>query len=290
VSRIALGTVQFGMTYGIANQFGQVSRHEARLILAYAANCKVSVIDTAIAYGNSEACLGAIGVKNFKIVTKLPPLPASINTADVRNWVHSQVTASLSRLGVTTLYGLLLHKPDQLLGSIGVPLVEALLELKAQGLIAKLGVSIYAPEELATLEHAFPLELIQAPFNPFDRRLLKTGWLGRLKERGIEVHTRSTFLQGLLLLPMEFLLSEFDQWTDLWQAWHHWLAKNNLSALQACLAFALSHSEIERVVVGADNVDQLRQIISAVSIENDLRFPDFSCDDLNLIDPSRWNK
>lgn len=290
MNRLALGTVQFGLPYGIANQSGQVSKAEACLMLACAATCGISVIDTAIAYGESEACLGTIGVKGFKIVTKLPSVPDGIDIADVRNWVHGQVKASLRRLGVATLYGLLLHRPSQLLGRYGGVLAGALLELKEQGSIDKLGVSVYAPEELETLDHIFQFELVQAPFNLLDRRLLTSGWLGRLKERGIEVHTRSTFLQGLLLMPISTIPSGFDQWIDLLRHWHQWLAQHDISALQACLAFTLLHQEIDQVVVGADSVDHLKQIVAAASREMVLELPDITCEDLNLIDPSRWKK
>jgi aryl-alcohol dehydrogenase-like predicted oxidoreductase len=290
VSRIGLGTVQFGLPYGIANQSGQVSRTEAGLMIAYAASCGISVIDTAIAYGESEACLGTIGVRGFKVVTKLPSVPDDIDVADVPNWVCGQVTASLRRLGVATLYGLLLHKPSQLLGRFGTPIAGALVELKAKGLIDKLGISIYAPEELEVLDRIFQIELVQAPFNLLDRRLLTSGWLGRLKRSGIEVHTRSAFLQGLLLMPKSSIPSEFSHWSDLWQTWHRWLALHDISALRACLTFVLSYPEIDHVVVGADNVDHLRKIIASVSIDNALELPDLTCEDLNLIDPSRWNR
>jgi aryl-alcohol dehydrogenase-like predicted oxidoreductase len=290
MNRLALGTVQLGLPYGIANQAGQVSRSEAGLMLAYAESCGISIIDTAIAYGDSETCLGAIGVKGFKVVTKLPSAPNDIDIANVRNWVHNQVTASLRRLDVTKLYGLLLHKPGQLLGRFGAPLAGALLELKAQGLIDKLGVSIYAPEELEAIDHIFQIELVQAPFNLLDRRLLTSGWLGHLKERDIEVHTRSAFLQGLLLMPMASIPSGFEQWAELLQTWHQWLAKNDISALQACLSFSLSHPEINRVVVGADSVVHLKQIIAAVSRDIELELPNLNCEDLNLIDPSYWEK
>jgi len=288
VNRLALGTVQFGLPYGIANQVGQVSRSEAGSMIAHAESSGISVIDTAIAYGESEACLGAIGVKGFKVITKLPSVPNDIDITDVRNWVRDQVTASLSRLGVVTLYGLLLHKPSQLLGRFAEPLTEVLLELREQGMIDKLGVSIYAPEELEALDHIFQMELVQAPFNLLDRRLLTSGWLRRLKERGIEVHTRSAFLQGLLLMPMASIPSRFDRWADLLQTWHQWLAQHDISALQACLSFTLSHKEINQVVVGADSTVHLKQIIAAVSRDINLELPDLICEDLNLIDPISW--
>lgn len=290
MNRIALGTVQFGLPYGIANQTGQVTREEAGLMLDYAASCGITILDTAIAYGESEACLGAVGVKNFKVISKLPSLPDNILAEDVRGWVQNQVSASLSRLDVPALYGLLLHNSSQLTGRFAAPLAAALLELKSQGLVDKLGVSIYAPQELEVIDKVLPYDLIQAPFNLLDRRLLHSGWLRHLKERGVEVHTRSTYLQGLLLMPSGAIPNAFSQWAGLLHRWHQWLAQHDLSALQACLAFTLSHSEIDQVVVGADSLKHLEQILTAAPSEIGSELPDLTCDDLNLIDPSRWKK
>jgi aryl-alcohol dehydrogenase-like predicted oxidoreductase len=109
-----------------------------------------------------------------------------------------------------------------------------------------------------------------------------------MKDRGIEVHTRSAFLQGLLLIPQALIPAKFTQWSVLWDRWHDWLSRHDASPVQACLAFVLAFPEIDRVVVGADGVGQLKQIISAANgaLQNDL--PDLSCDAEDLINPSRW--
>lgn len=290
MSRLALGTAQFGIPYGIANKVGQISNEEAESMLKYAACHGISVIDTAVSYGQSEASLGVIGVRNFKIITKLPPIPNNTNINDVRSWVHGQFSASLRRLRVTKLYGLLLHKPDQLFGHFSVPLIAALQELKEQGLVIKLGVSVYAPEELDCIDSIFEVELVQAPFNLIDRRIYTSGWLKRLQERNVEVHTRSVFLQGLLLMSEDSIPSGFYRWKNLLQIWYKWLDEHNITALQACLTFVLSQSKIDQVVVGADSLKQLQQIIDVTSEKINLELPDLNCDDLNLIDPSRWDK
>src|SRR5581483_2256099 len=106
----------------------------------------------------------------------------------------------LLRLDVKTLYGLLLHRPQQLLGAEGPTLYQALQGLKKGGQVQKIGVSVYAPSELELLNLRYRFDLVQAPFNLVDRRLHTTGWLQRLKEDGVEIHTRSAFLQGLLLM------------------------------------------------------------------------------------------
>lgn len=284
--RLALGTVQFGLPYGIANQEGQVTRSVAKTMLQYAAANGIDTLDTAIAYGESETCLGEVGTKDFKLVTKLPAVPDACN--DITGWINGQVSASLGRLGVGSVYGLLLHRSEQLLGSDGKVIFQALQNLKETGLVQNTGVSIYAPGELDALTHRYRFDLVQAPFNLVDRRLLHSGWLQRLKQEGIEIHTRSAFLQGLLLMPRSAIPSKFMPWAELWDNWHNWLACHSVSAVQACLAYPLSFPEIERVVIGADSKNQLEQIIGAAHGIAPDDLPDLRCDDENLINPANW--
>lgn len=284
--RLALGTVQFGLPYGIANQDGQVTRPVAKAMLQLAAANGIDTLDTAIAYGESETCLGEVGTQGFKLVTKLSAVPDGC--ADVTGWVKEQVAASLSRLGVNAVYGLLLHRPQQLLESGGEAIYQVLQELKKTGQVQKVGVSIYAPGELEALIPRYRLDLVQAPFNLVDRRLHTSGWLQRLKNNGVEIHTRSAFLQGLLLMPQSTIPAKFAAWADLWGKWHDWLAHHTASAVQACLAFPLSFPEIDRVVVGADSVSQLKQIISAATSIAPVDLPDLHCDAEDLINPARW--
>ena len=288
MSRLALGTAQFGLPYGIANQDGQVTREAAKAMLRLAAANGIDTLDTAIAYGESEACLGEMGTRGFRLVTKLPAVPD--DCADVSGWVQGQAAASLSRLGLSAVYGLLLHRPEQLLGPRGKELYQALLNLKEAALVRKVGVSIYAPNELPAITGQYSVDLIQAPFNLVDRRLQKSGWLQRLSDAGVEIHTRSVFLQGLLLIPQAAIPAQFTRWSDLWAKWHRWLARHEVSAIQACLAFPLAFQEVDRVVVGADSVGQLQQIIGVATnaLHDDL--PDLSCDDINLINPARWSQ
>jgi aryl-alcohol dehydrogenase-like predicted oxidoreductase len=287
LNRIALGTVQFGLSYGIANQAGQVTRPEAKDMLQLALANDIDMLDTAIAYGDSEICLGEAGTQGLKVVTKLPTMPN--DCADVSAWVQQQVSASLSRLGVATIYGLLIHRSEQLLGPYGDELFQALQALKDNGQVQKVGVSIYSPNELVTLTQHYYFDLVQAPFNLVDRRLYSSGWMQRLKDDNVEVHTRSVFLQGLLLMAQVDIPSKFAQWGDLWKTWHRWLADNDVSAVQACLAFPLSLPEIDRVLVGADSLTQLEQIVSASNSQTISKLPDLECEDESLINPANWS-
>lgn len=287
-SRLALGTVQFGMPYGIANETGQVTRHAAKAMLQMASGAGIDILDTAITYGESETCLGQVGVQNFKLVTKLPAVPDTCT--DVSAWVQEQFNASLARLGVKDLYCLVLHRPQQLLEVGGDEIYESLQLLKTTGMVQKVGVSIYAPTELEALTSQYRLDLIQAPFNLVDRRLHTDGWLKRLKYEGIEIHTRSTFLQGLLLMPYESIPKKFSQWLELWKKWRSWLLRHNITAIEASLAYPLSFPEIDRVVVGADSLCQLKGIISAADMDVVENLPDLQCKAEDLINPARWSQ
>lgn len=286
--RLALGTAQFGMHYGVANQDGQVTRSAARAMLNLAKAYSIDTLDTAIAYGESELCLGESGVQGFKVVTKLPAVPD--RCTDINSWVKDQVAASLSRLGLEEVYGLLLHHPRQLLETSGSVLYKAIQDLKGAGLVKKMGISIYSPSELDALIPRYRFDLVQAPFNLVDRRLYISGWLRRLKDFEIEIHTRSAFLQGLLLIPRSALPDKFEPWAGLWDKWNEWLLRQNVSAARASLAFPLSFTEIDRVVVGADSVSHLEQIISAANnvVQTDL--PDLCCNEEDLINPARWTQ
>ncbi len=288
MNRLALGTVQFGLPYGIANQAGQIARSEAKAMLQVALANSIDTLDTAIAYGDSETCLGELSTQGFNVVTKLPALPDSC--ADVRSWVQQQVNASLSRLGVTQVYGLLLHRSEQLLGPKGAALYQALQILKNNNQVQKVGVSIYSPTELDALIPHYQFDLVQAPFNLVDQGLCRTGWMQRLKDDDVEIHTRSAFLQGLLLMAEGDMPAKFSPWGELWQTWHRWLADHDISSVRACLAFSLSFPEVDRVVVGADSVSQLAQIVSAANKLLEADLPDLQCDDENLINPAKWNQ
>jgi aryl-alcohol dehydrogenase-like predicted oxidoreductase len=285
--KLALGTVQFGLHYGISNQSGQVSREDAKGIIALARSSGIDTLDTAIAYGNSEACLGQVGVDGFKVITKLPAMPD--NVADVSNWMYDQIQASLQRLNVKSVYAVLLHRSQQLLGAKGKDLYQMLGQLKAEGTVQKIGVSIYAPSELDSLMNCCPLDLVQAPFNLIDQRLQSSGWLQKLHDTGVEVHARSVFLQGLLLMPSTVIPEKFKHWLPLLNTWHDWLLDNNTSAAQACIGFVQSHPQITKVVVGVESMQQLQQLIQAEKEPPNTGWPNINCSDEHLINPSCWN-
>jgi aryl-alcohol dehydrogenase-like predicted oxidoreductase len=284
--KLALGTAQFGLPYGIANQSGQVRREEVGKILALARESSIDTLDTAIAYGDSEHCLGEMGTQGFKVVTKLPDMPAGVE--NIGAWVNDQVRNSLIRLKVESIYGLLMHRSENLLGAAAEPTLRVVERLKADGVVQKFGVSIYAPHELEAVTESGVIDLVQAPFSIIDRRLVMTGWLQRLHDQGVEVHARSIFLQGLLLMSSKAMPGKFKPWFDLFDHWYAWLQENHVGAAEACLAFVTSQTLIDRVVVGVESRAQLQELIRAGAKASLTRFPELFCEDEKLINPSNW--
>lgn len=286
-SRIALGTVQFGLDYGVANTRGRIDPAEGRQMLDLARARGVDTLDTAIAYGDSEARLGALGVEGFKVVSKVPGVPVS--REHVQTWVVDSVRASLGRLRIGRLYAVLLHRPLELLGQNGDALWRGLEALKSSGAVERIGISVYGPQDLDALAGRCEFDLVQAPLSVCDRRFARSGWLSRLHDRGVEIHVRSAFLQGLLLMRAEERPRRFDRWQAFWNAWDAWLKEATLTPVQACLGFALAQPEVDRVVVGADSRNHLAELLSSVTMDVVPMPPEeLSSEDPELVDPSRW--
>ncbi|ATX76597.1 aldo/keto reductase [Reinekea forsetii] len=285
--RLALGTAQFGMEYGISNVNGKVSQEDGKAILKSATLAGVDTIDTAMAYGDSEQVLGNMGVAAFNVVTKLPEIPEHI--IDIEGWVINSVKDSVCRLRVERLYGLLLHRPDQLFEPKGFKILSALRLLKDSGLVRNVGISVSSPGEFDALFNIYDFDIVQCPFNLVDRRLINSGWLGKLSTAGVEIHIRSSFLQGLLLIPRDSIPSKFKTWNILWDHWDRWLLANKMSPLDACISYVLSFPDITRVVVGVETQPQLAEIIRAASGTSINSYPEISSDVTNLINPANWN-
>jgi len=284
--RLVIGAAQFGLSYGVANKGGKVSEDEVRKILTKARHFGINLLDTAIAYGDSESVLGSVGINQWGVITKLPCIP--LHAVDISYWMQNQIEQSIKRLNLKSVDTVLLHRPEQLLGDRGSEILFALQALKTTKLTKKIGISIYSPLELDHFDVAQNFDVIQAPLNILDRSLIESGWLKKLNLLQIEIHVRSIFLQGLLLMNPEERPSKFSKYSNLWIEWDRWLAENNFSALEGCLAFINSIQGIDGVLVGIESVEQLNQIITAsnLKLKNMPSWPKNI--DPNLINPALW--
>ena len=212
-----------------------------------------------------------------------------IRDRSIANFVISDLNQSLKLLKRNSLYALLVHHGEDLLRPGGEIIFNKLQILKDKGLVSKIGVSAYIDNQLINIIDRFDIDIIQLPMNILDRRLIDNGLLNKIYSKGIEIHTRSIFLQGLLLMDPKKRPKIFDRWSNLWKIWDEWLYDNKLSALQATLIYMISLPEISRVLVGVDNKDQLQNIIKALK-GNIPNIPkELSINDPDLLNPGNWS-
>ena len=278
--KLALGTVQFGLDYGVTNHDGQVAIDEVKYILDYAKDKGIDTLDTASGYGNSEQVLGELGVNNYRIITKTTPLKNGVD--GVIKGFHQ----SLDSLNIGQVDGLLIHNIDDTKDKRFGKLFHKLNELKEEGVIKKIGFSTYTPEQVDFLLENFDFDLIQVPFNVFDTRLVEGGQLKALKKKNIEIHARSVFLQGVLLC-FDSLSDYFSTWNAQFEQYQGLVREKELSLLEYALNFALNTQELDKILVGVDSVNQLTDIVNAFKSDVDLKA--FKIDDINLLNPNLWN-
>jgi aryl-alcohol dehydrogenase-like predicted oxidoreductase len=280
MTALALGTVQFGMSYGIAGRGEAVPSAEVRDILGLAWEAGIRTLDTASAYGDIEKRLGAlIGERDFRVVSKIPAFsPADKRSA--ASFVRNAVATIRARLG-ERLAALLFHRGDDLDGPAGPSMWDAAVEAIGSSPIT-LGVSCYAPAEAAALSRRFPIAVAQIPGNALDQRLFRCP-LDRQ-----EVHLRSVFLQGLLLLPAEEVAVRAPRVAPAIAQWHKWCGEQGTTPLRAALGIAKGLPGVRYCVVGVDRAAHLEEILNAWSTALPLQAPSVATDDIEVIDPRRW--
>lgn len=290
LSRLGLGTVQFGMDYGVTNDKGALQFDEISKIMSAANEEGIKLFDTAPAYGNSESLIGKCAIeKKRRIITKTPLLKQLDEEMDVAETVYSSVMNSIKCLGVKYLDGLLIHDVNDLFSHSAEVLKEVIQDLHEQGHVKKYGVSVYTPEQLDKVMDIWTPQIVQLPYNLFDQRFKVNGHISNLNDRKIEVHLRSIFLQGVLLENMENLPVYFRPLTQKMKDIESFVRDNNLSKLQLCLLSAFSISNAF-VLVGITSYKQLMEIISSIKLLPDTleEIIDCAVHDEKYINPSLW--
>ena len=286
--KLGIGTAQWGMKYGVSNDYGQTSLPEAIGILHLAKEAGIKLVDTAAMYGNAEAVLGKTSLEPFLTVTKTPHfLSNKISKNDAVSLLES-FYKSINALNVTSVYGLLIHDASNIFAPGGEYLVEALKELQQQKKVLKIGFSVYNSLQVERACACFLPDIIQLPINVFDQRLLLDGTIKRLCESGVEIHARSVFLQGLLLMKPISVPTYFIPWIKHIESWHKLCSKSNILPQIAALHWVCSIPEITYALVGIQNVSQLNELIYCSS---DLPIEDFislARTENELLNPSLW--
>jgi len=291
--QLCLGTAQFGLAYGITNAVGQLPEDSVASLLLHAQEAGIPWLDTAQAYGNAESVLGRQlpAAHRFRLISKLSAQPQSeFSARDADAWEEA-FKASCHRLGVCDLDALLLHAPADLAKPGGEHLEAWLLGLRERGVVQRIGVSIYAAEDLDGVNPAL-LDLVQLPLSLYDQRLLQDGTLEWLRARGTAIHARSLYLQGLLLTPA----SKWPRWVSP-EVRAHQQALEALADQGSCrlidlaLGFAREQQHLEAVVLGVCSVQELkalRQAWTAISPWQGSEWRSWALQDPGILDPRRW--
>lgn len=287
--KLALGSVQFGLPYGARKRSAAVSGDEVRRMLAWAWSHDIDLIDTAPAYGNAEAVIAAHRPANaqFEIVTKL----ARISDDNGPSAVLDAVRQSFELNGGRSLWGVLVHHAPDLLGPGGDSLFNGLSRLRDEGVTRRVGVSVYDPETLASVLARFPVEVVQLPLNVLDQRFMQTGSLDDLARRGIEVHVRSIFLQGMLLVEPAKLPAHLQPARRQMERLRRDAAEAGIDPGSALFGYARTCNSVGRVVIGADSVDDLMANVEAFAASDrasKLDFSRYAVTDPSIIDPRAW--
>lgn len=288
INKLGLGTVQWGLPYGIANQDGITSPDTVTALINEARHYGIKVLDTASLYGKSEAVLGANSLEGFKVVTKTPRFSTSYISDLEVNQLNVTFQQSLDLLSCKKIYGLMAHHADNLLAPGGDQILAAMTRLKEKGVVEKIGVSVYDGRQVDALLKKFKPDLIQLPLNVLDQRMLLSGHLERLKNAGVEIHVRSVFLQGLLLMPLSNIPVFFEPIRHLLNRWHTAANTQGLTTNQAALAFVRNIPYVDTVLVGLDNLEQFRSCISDFTMDINFDATGLACDNPVFVNPSLW--
>ncbi|MBC7474842.1 MAG: aldo/keto reductase [Candidatus Sericytochromatia bacterium] len=284
INKIVIGSVQFGMDYGINNLSGKTSKEDVFIILDYVNKNGIKHIDTSYLYGDSEAVLGCYEhIENFKIVSKCPSIDDN-----VKKYFYQ----SLKRLNQRKLDGYLIHHFDFFLQNPKI--WNELIALKDEGLVRKIGFSVYYPYQVEKLtELGIEPDIIQIPYNIFDQRFDYI--LEDKRYSKIEFYSRSVFLQGLVFKKYDELSNQFNDIKSKIKDLNDLstFSKKNISEL--CLKFVLQNEKINKVIIGVDNLEQLKDILVNISNDNLEKniynsLLSFKEENENIILPFNWNK
>jgi aryl-alcohol dehydrogenase-like predicted oxidoreductase len=281
--KLVLGSAQFGNNYGLVNG-KKVKIYDILKIENLVLKQKINFVDTSANYGDSEKIIGKSKLRNLNIITKFK-LPNK--KIDIKLWVQENIRYSLKKLNVNKIYGLLVHDINDVLGKNGQYYLNCLLNLKKNGIIKNLGLSVYTPEDLKSVWKLWKPDIVQVPFNVLDNRFLISNWFARLKKNKIKIFVRSCFLQGLLISNYKSI-KKFKKHKRLLDKFSIWCLNNKITRIKASIHFIKRYKLIDYLIVGFNSYDQLKEIIEIFN-QRTVKIPTlFRSSKLSLIDPRRW--
>lgn len=287
--KIILGTVQLGLNYGVNNTKGKPSELEAFDILKIAYDNGIETLDTAEAYGNSTQVIGDFHKKypnkKFNVITKLDAR-VLLSKGDL----FKKVKESCKTLNVDKIHGYMFHNFVSF--KKNAIFFEELIEAKKQGLIKKIGVSLFSNFELNTiLEEYNDIDFIQLPFNLFDNELKRKKHLEKAKYKNIEIHTRSVFLQGLFFKEIKDLSNTLAPFKEPLELIHKISKESDINLGYLALNYALEKEYIDHVLIGVDSKEQLNLNLQNLKGEKQIpheRINDILIKNEELLNPTNW--
>lgn len=290
INKLVLGTVQLGLDYGINNQIGKPSLEKAFDILHVAFDNGIRILDTAEAYGNSQDVIGkfikANPNKKFNIISKL-----AANHSLKNKEILGHIKNNCEILGVNQLYGYMFHNYPSF--KQNVSLIEELKLAKKQGIIKKIGISLYGNNEIEDIiDNYEDFDFIQVPFNAFDNASKRKDILKKVKNKNIEVHTRSVFLQGLFFKSSNSLPENLHKLQPYLATFKDIMIKNDIDTETLALQYVLQKEYIDHVLIGVEDENQL--IKNIITCNNNIYIPHNDIDAIHiceeeLINPTSWN-
>lgn len=294
INKIGLGTVQFGIDYGITNHAGQTGPDEVAKILKIAKSENIRILDTARLYGNSEEVLGnSISSTDFKIVTKISPIKKPKITETEIDFIKSSLSQSLAALKTDRIYGLMLHHADDLLTKGAEKINDTFRQWKSDGIVQKTGISVYDQTQIENILQKFDFDIIQIPASVFDQRLTKSGILKKLKEKGVEIHVRSAFLQGILLSTPDTIPDNLEGLKKPLVDFIAACETTDQSQASAALGFLLDNPDIDHIICGVNSAAQLSELCQQAKSYKTLPkdfFDSFEVHDKTLLNPALWKQ
>lgn len=290
ISKLILGTVQLGLDYGINNQSGKPSLHTAFDILNLAFDNGIKILDTAEAYGNSQEVIGKFQKDNpskkFNIITKLAAKHSLKN-----NELLGHISRNCSILSTDQLHGYMFHNYQSFKSN--TKLYDEILLAKTEGLIKNAGISLYTNDEIEDIISNYSdFDFIQVPFNLFDNQSKRKAFLEKAKRKGIEIHTRSVFLQGLFFKESSTISKNLQPLTSYLETLENIKEKMSLSTEILALQYVLQKKYIDYVLIGIENTDQLISNINICNKKIDIPheiIDAISVSEEELLNPSNWN-
>ena len=289
-SKIVLGTVQFGLEYGVNNVSGKPNDKAIRSILDFAFDNNIRLLDTAEAYGNSQEVIGnyhRLSSNKFEIITKF-----SAGRKDLSRNLQERIRHDLSVLNIGSLYCYMFHSFNDFRTYFGSYKNE-IRELKNAGVIRKFGVSVYTNNEIEELLKEENIDIIQLPFNLLDNSNQRSFVIEKAKKRGIEIHARSVFLQGLFFKNAKELPNKLTSLEPYLAAINKTSKGNNLSLNTLSLNYVMQQKNIDNVLIGVDSVEQLKENIKSLKSEISAtvmrEIDSINVKETSLLNPSNWN-